>query len=158
MELVLDMYLLRLYAAQDYCCDLSYLEMLATFLIVSHRFRRIALNNPTLWSIILIGRSGFPYRLFLERSRNVPLKVIWIGEPSRGQEEFFWEFRRHWRSLTVGSEIDFTPYFPAGLLDFPALEVLMIRGSDLRLQDYNSFRMPVLKQLMLNLSDAGPPL
>ena len=156
MELALNMYLLKLYAAEDFYRDLSYLEMLATFLLVSHRIRRIALNTPTLWSIVLIGRTGFPYSLFLERSRNVPLKVFWLNEAT-SKDDFFWDFRRHWRSLIVISDEDFTASFPTGLVDFPALEVLEIRSHH-RLHSYSSFPMPVLKHLVLRLDNTEPPL
>ena len=152
MELVFDMYLVKLHEARNFYRDLSYIKMLFTFLLVSHRIRGIALNTPTLWSIVFIGQIGryrFPNSLFLERSRNAPLKVIWRDETDDKEKESIWHHRRRWGSLIVVSDVSFVQSCPGGLLDFPALEMLLTYADDSSMRSYSSFRMPALKQLIL---------
>ena len=60
--------------------------------------------------------------------------------------------------MTVASDVSFEQSRPGGPLDFPALEMLLIRARDPRIHSYSSFRMPVLKGLLLQFNASRPPL
>lgn len=149
MELVLDIHAADLFVSTEHDVDPSYPAMLSALLRVSRRIRGIALNTPTLWTIILMGFQGFPYGLFLERSRDVPLTVLWLANGKYKDEETIWHHHRRWRCLIVTSANSFTRScrFPGESLAFPALEMLSICAKESVIRLCSLSRMPVLKQL-----------
>ena len=60
--------------------------------------------------------------------------------------------------MTVASDVSFEQSRPGGPLDFPTLEMLLIRTSDSQMRSYSSFRMPVLKELILTFNIARVPM
>lgn len=96
---------------------------------VSRRFRYIALHTPVLWSMV-VKKQSFPYKLFVERSGRVPLRVACDIDNEDCQVS---DIRDRLRALKIYQPAFDRFHRSSGNytdMNFPVLETLIVTGNE----------------------------
>ncbi|KAI6044075.1 hypothetical protein EDC04DRAFT_2942140 [Pisolithus marmoratus] len=129
---------------------------------VSHRWRNIILNSPSLWTTICVCPT-WPFSLVemhVERSGEYPLDIAiveWWDEDDDDDDTFNFlgpvlPYTRRWRSLTVHAGVPLIQFLrDFDRLFFPCLKSINIHGYDVFDFEFPAAdNAPVLERLVLN--------